>query len=307
MQSFCKLQLFYCNFHFFVLEYIKIHLGAIMKVFFNTCHEAIDCAIKNKTFGLYYSETTKPNLLIHMHDCCEVFFSLSDGNSFLIDDKVYSVNTNDLFILNQFEAHKVTAYNNEKFIRYSLHIHPEFIHLNSTPDVNLYKCFYSDQKLDRINLTDSEAQKLSKLFSTLSEDYGYGDDVYKKIRTIEILLEITKLYDTHHTTPNLLPSNKTLLLAIDYINQNFAQQISLEDVAKNCFVSVNQLCSLFKKYLYTTVNKYITSKRITQAKKYLHEGKSVTETAFSCGFNDYANFIRVFKTNVGTSPGKYKL
>lgn len=278
-----------------------------MKAFFNTCHEAIDCAVKNKSFGLYYSETTKPNLMIHMHDCCEIFLSLSEGNSFLIDDKVYSINANELFILNQFESHKVTAYDKEKFIRYSLHIHPEFIHSHSTAEVNLYKCFESDQKLDKINLTQEEAENLGKLFSSLTLDYGYGDSVYKKLRTIEILLEVIKLYDTHHTAPNLSVSNKTLLLAMDYINQNFAQQISLEDVAKHCFVSVNQLCGLFKKHLYTTVNKYITSKRIAQAKKYLHEGKSVTETAFSCGFNDYANFIRVFKTNVGTSPGKYKL
>jgi AraC-like DNA-binding protein len=35
-------------------------------------------------------------------------------------------------------------------------------------------------------------------------------------------------------------------------------------------------------------------------------GNSVTDTAFRCGFNDYANFIRTFKSAVGVSPGKYK-
>ena len=77
-------------------------------------------------------------------------------------------------------------------------------------------------------------------------------------------------------------------------------------VAKNTYVSVNQLCRLFTRYCGTTVTKYITSKRITEAKKRLEEGKSVTDTAFMCGFNDYANFIRVFKKAVGVPPGKYK-
>ena len=278
-----------------------------MKSFFSTCHEAIDFAIKNKSFGLYYSETTKPNLLIHMHDCCEIFLSLSDGDSFLIDDKIYNIRANTLFIMNQFEAHKVNAYSKEKFIRFSLHIHPEFIYQNSTPEIDLYKCFYPERKLDCINLSEEETEKLKNLFSSLSQNYGYCDDLYKKIRTVEILLETIKLYDTHQDTPTNSPGNKSLTLAINYINLNFDKQISLEDVAKNCFISVNQLCNLFKKHLSTTVNKYITSTRITQAKKYLREGKSVTETAFSCGFNDYANFIRVFKATVGTSPGKYKL
>jgi len=277
-----------------------------MKIFFNTCHEAIDCAIKNKNFGLYYSDTTEPNLLIHMHDCCEVFLSLSDGNNFLIDDKVYSVNANDLFIINQFEAHKVNAYGKNKFSRYSLHIHPDFINNNSSLATNFYKYFYSDKKLDKMNLSVTETERLKLLFSSLKEDYEFGDDLYKKIRTVEILLEVAKLCETHQQSKITSNKNETLRLALEYINQNFTQQISLSDIAKHCFTSVNQLCILFKKHLSTTVNKYITSQRITLAKKHLSEGKSVTETAFACGFGDYANFIRTFKNNVGTPPGKYK-
>ena len=63
---------------------------------------------------------------------------------------------------------------------------------------------------------------------------------------------------------------------------------------------------MFNRYCGTTVTKYIISKRITEAKKLLSNGKSVTETAFASGFNDYANFIRTFKKTVGVPPGKYK-
>lgn len=284
----------------------KNQLREIMKVFFNSCHEAIDCAVHNKTFGLYYSETTSPNLHIHMHDCCEVFLSLSDGNNFLIDDKVYSVNTNDLFIINQFEAHKVSAVLGNKFLRYSLHLHADFIHANSSPEIDFYKYFNSKNKVDKISLTPVQAERLRELFSSLTLENGCGDDVFKKIRTIEILLEVATLCENRKPIENSDKQNKTLQLALNFINQNFTQQITLTDVAKNCFVSVNQLCIIFKKNLSTTVNKYIMSKRISLAKKYLSDGKSVTETAFSCGFGDYANFIRAFKNNVGTPPGKYR-
>ena len=87
---------------------------------------------------------------------------------------------------------------------------------------------------------------------------------------------------------------------------NDSQELTLDMIAKNTYVSVNQLCRLFTRYCGTTVTKYITSKRITEAKKLLEEGRSVTDTAFMCGFNDYANFIRVFKKTVGVPPGKYK-
>jgi AraC-like DNA-binding protein len=55
------------------------------------------------------------------------------------------------------------------------------------------------------------------------------------------------------------------------------------------------------------VAKYITSRRITEAKKLLSNGKNVTDTAIMCGFEDYANFIHVFKKHVGVTPGKYNV
>ena len=112
-----------------------------MKVFFNTCHEAIDYTINNKLFGLYYSESFTQNLFIHMHDCCELFLALSDGNYFLINDNVYTVKKNDLFIINQFESHKVNAVNKDKFLRYSFHVHPEFLINNSSSKDNFLKIF----------------------------------------------------------------------------------------------------------------------------------------------------------------------
>ena len=108
-----------------------------------------------------------------------------------------------------------------------------------------------------------------------------------------------------HTSSGKQTGGNTIKAAIDYINANFAQPLSLETIASNSYISVNQLCRLFNKYCGTTVVKYITSRRITEAKKMLASGKSVTDTAILCGFEDYANFIRVFKKYVGVTPGKY--
>ena len=77
-------------------------------------------------------------------------------------------------------------------------------------------------------------------------------------------------------------------------------------MAKHAFVSVKELCRLFKKHLGTTVSKYIMSKRISEAKKLLKSGLGVQLTAEKCGFTDYTSFIRAFNRTVGTPPGRYK-
>ena len=274
-----------------------------MKCFFNSCASAIEHAITNKSYGLYYSETAKSNQDIHVHDCCEIFLCLSNGNHFLIDGKVYTANENDLFIMNHLQAHKVAPKDFNDFIRYSFHVSPNFINAYSTNGVNLSACFYGE--LDKITLSESEKDNLISLFKKLKNSRDYGDEIYKNLTAVEILLFVNELINVHNSLPTAKSSHPSLVRAIDFINENYHKNLNLSIIAQNSYVSVNQLCTLFQTYLSTTVIKYLTSKRITNAKKLLLDGKSVTETAFSCGFNDYANFIRTFKQAVGISPGKY--
>jgi len=277
-----------------------------MRCFFDTCTEAIDFAMDTKGFGAFFSEEKNQNQEVHVHECCEIFLCLEGGRSFLIDDMVYDINDGDLFIINQFEAHKVVPSDHYKFSRYILHIHPSFLYSNSFGDINLADCFYSSQKITKLSLADEEKEKLLSFFKALGNSYSYGDEIHKKIHVTEILLEINRLFSEHSKNSSIKFSHRTIQFAVDYINNNFASPINIETIAKNCFVSPTQLSRLFNRYCGTTVTKYIISKRITEAKKLLSSGKSVTETAFMCGFNDYANFIRTFKKAVGIPPGKYK-
>lgn len=277
-----------------------------MEVFFESCALAETNALNNRSFGVFYSEVKNHNQNVHVHECCELFLCLEGGSSFLIDDKLYDMHDGDLFVINQFEAHKVTPDKSEKFKRYILHIHPTFLYSVSGEDTNLAECFYSSNRPNKISLSDESKQKLIDLFESLRENNSFGDAMYKKLRVSEILLETNRLFSISSIQNAERSSHKTLELVIDYINNNYSKELRLEDIAKNAFVSVNQLCRIFNKYCSTTVTKYIISKRITEAKKLLAEGVSVTNAAYMCGFNDYANFIKAFKKTVGVPPGKYK-
>lgn len=277
-----------------------------MKCFFDTCSDAVNHTTETKSFGVFSSHAKNQNQDVHIHDCCEIFLCIRGRGNFLIDDKVYKINDGDLFIINQFEAHKVVPNTHDDFARYILHVHPDFLYSNSCGDANLSSCFYSLDNINKISLSSEEVSKLSKLFESLKNTSTYGDALFKKIKIIEILLETAKLFSTHQISPQKSTSHKTVQLAIDYINSAYSLPLDLETIAKNSFISTTHLSRLFKHYCGTTVTKYITSKRITEAKKHLSEGKNVTDTAFLCGFNDYANFIRTFKKVVGIPPGKYK-
>lgn len=281
-----------------------------MKVLFSKCTEAIERANSTKTFGCFYSEKHDANESIHLHECCEILFCMSGGKTFFIDERIYDVEDGDIFVLNQFEAHKITSAEGEEFKRYVMQINPAFLYASSTSETDLSRCFSvrGDNISHKLSLSDTEAEKMKHIFRKLSVGSEYGDDILKNIAAVEVITIVNRHFAeknrdyTYHSDYE----NKTIVTALKYINDNFSESLSLEIVAKNCFISINELCRLFKKHMGTTVTKYILSRRITEAKKLLRNGATVSDAAEKCGFSDYASFIRAFKRAVGMPPGQYK-
>ena len=89
------------------------------------------------------------------------------------------------------------------------------------------------------------------------------------------------------------------------MNQNLTEELTIQNLASHFYLSPSYLCKIFKTETGTTINRYITAKRITQAKALLAEGYSVTDVCPMCGFNDYSNFLKAFTKAVGISPKKY--
>ena len=279
-----------------------------MSFLYTKFESAVENATSTRSYAVHYSEAPETSSEIHVHDCCEVILFLSSGSKVFIDGKLYDAKNGDLFVINQFETHKITTTPNGMFARFSILIHPDFLFKNSTEQTDLSRCFFERDTAfsHRITLNDREIFELERRLLLFRRNLGYGDDVAKNATINQILVFVNRFCQKHAALEDATSrESKAITHAIGYINEHFAEDLSLERLAKHSFVSVNQLCKLFKSQFGTTAAKYITARRIMEAKKMLLQKKSVAETALSCGFLDYANFIRVFKKLVGSSPGKY--
>ncbi len=281
-----------------------------MKVMFQKCHEAISFADTSGLFGCFYSTKHDANMNIHIHNCCEVLFCISGGKTFFINERIYDVNDGDIFILNQFENHKITSDLSKTFERYVLQINHDFLHKISSSVTDLSRCFFlrNENISHKISTTKEQRQTLTDLFEKLDEQNDFGDEIIKEMTATKILLMLNEMFldSNKDYTYTVKYENQNLVKALNFINENYHKELTLEIIAKNIFISQNELCSIFKKHLGTTVKKYITSRRITKAKQLLKKGKTVSETAALCGFEDYSSFIRAFGRVTGMSPGKYK-
>lgn len=101
--------------------------------------------------------------------------------------------------------------------------------------------------------------------------------------------------------------SESIMPALTFMKEHYSEDISLDMLAKVSGFNKKYFCKIFKTFTLKTPMEYLNSLRISIAKKMLSEDNScaITDVAYSCGFNDVSYFIRVFKKECGTTPGKY--
>lgn len=92
-----------------------------------------------------------------------------------------------------------------------------------------------------------------------------------------------------------------------FVSCNYARPISIDTISRHVGMNRASFCSFFKRHTGITFTSYLNSVRIDRACHLLESGScSISEVAYSSGFNSLPYFIRVFKLIKGTSPHRYK-
>lgn len=93
-----------------------------------------------------------------------------------------------------------------------------------------------------------------------------------------------------------------------YINNHFAEQITLNSIAQAVFVNPSYLSRLFSESENCVFTEYVTNLRIKKAKELLCDNMDlkIYEVAENVGYNSPKYFIKVFKEKVGITPADYR-
>ncbi|MBE5732240.1 MAG: AraC family transcriptional regulator [Clostridiales bacterium] len=95
--------------------------------------------------------------------------------------------------------------------------------------------------------------------------------------------------------------------SLDYITANYADQITLEDIAKASGYSQFYFQKKFVEIMGISPLKYLTNARIAHAKRLLIDPqKSLVDIAYECGFPSQSYFCYLFKKNTDLTPTEYR-
>ncbi|GAB5558928.1 MAG: hypothetical protein SynsKO_05750 [Synoicihabitans sp.] len=95
--------------------------------------------------------------------------------------------------------------------------------------------------------------------------------------------------------------------AREFIDENHAQEMSLDEVAKVVNMSAFYFCKMFKKATGMTFTDYLARVRVEKVKNLLlNPHKRISEAAFEAGFQSLSQFNRVFRKIAGEAPTAYR-
>jgi len=277
---------------------------------FTSCKAAISECLKNKYYAIAHLHKEEKTMDIHIHDCYEIYYSISGGKQFLIDNRFYDINPGDLFVINQFESHYLTQINNMVHERIIISIYPDFLKEISTIKTDLSYCFTDRNQVfnHRISLNKEQQYRFLYFIGKITTLNEFGSDILDRVAFMEMMVMINSLFINNHSleiADSNFQYNQLVQEILSYINQHINDTITVEQLAEQFYISTSYICRIFKAATGTTINKYINARRITIAKSLLTMGLGVSEVCEKCGFNDYSNFLKAFTKAVGISPKKY--
>lgn len=95
--------------------------------------------------------------------------------------------------------------------------------------------------------------------------------------------------------------------ALEYIEANLGEDVSLAEVANASDTSISSLTRGFKTSLGVSTHRWVLNRRIALAQRLIYESSTpLNEVAVSCGFADQSHLTRVFMRSIGSSPAAWR-
>ena len=128
--------------------------------------------------------------------------------------------------------------------------------------------------------------ELYHFFALIFQDHLYLESVPQTRRGYRKVLQLRKV--------------------LDYMDKNYSQPITLDELAAAASMSPKYFCRFFSSMTHRTPMDYLNYQRIEHAcYELLTTDISVADAAYACGFGDVSYFIKTFRKYKGVTPGKY--
>lgn len=247
----------------------------------------------------------------HFHSVDEIILCHKGRAKFIVDGKKDIIlHEKSIIFINKYTYHKIEILSSD-YERTIIQMRPLFIlnHLNY-PIYNLMDENSNENFVHKFSLDDDLYNKLNLLSEMMIEEFDKLDPFWEyQIASLYSIFMIT--FYRNKFKDNEFPMVNEKIRRMHniklYIEENFSEDISLNELSKRFLTSQSSLVRDFKEFTGETVNNYIIKTRLSQAKYLLlNTDMSIKKISSEIGYKDQNHFSRIFKKFNGISPTSYR-
>lgn len=231
----------------------------------------------------------------HFHMICEILLFIRGDAEFIIENKKFELKPGDLLFISPGQHHNINVNPEAPYERYVIKF-PEYdipkniLHLIK----NKSGCFSTD---------NTSIPELFTRFDGHAEGYK-GPDLCGLLKCA--LREI--LYYSCSGSKAYEPEvyNENMIEIINYIHENIAKGITLDEISERFHYSKSCICKEFQQCMNVPIMQYVRTKKILLANSLIKAGEKPMGIFTQCGFSDYSTFFRAYKKILGVAPSAKK-
>lgn len=232
---------------------------------------------------------------VHCHDAYEIYILEKGERTYIIDDTFIELSRRDVALIKPYELHSTDG---GIYSRYLLYFKDAYLDRFFTEDAKKkVLSFFSRKKL---TLEKENFDRLKELLLELKND---NDNLL-------VFCEIVKLFSDAcdgEEKIEVSARNKLISRVIEYLANHYLEIKNLDSLADRFYITKPYLCRLVKKETGVSVVTYINTHKLQLAcEKLQFTQKNIEDIAAECGFNSSMYFCKIFRKNMGMSPGEYR-
>ena len=246
----------------------------------------------------------KQDFEFHYHEFEKLVLFKSGKTSYIIEGKEYNLKPYDILLVGRGDIHKPIVSREEEYERIIVWINSDYIKSNA-----LHHCFAKAKENGQylLRLPENTAKEIFDLadkFNAEKDEFGY--ELMRKTIFLQLMIMINRASEKYDDIRIEYKSDKQTDSIIEYINKNIFDDLSVDKISNEFFISRYYLMHKFKKITGKTIYSYINSKRLMHAANLIAEGHSAKTACFESGFHNYSVFLKAFKKEFGCVPTDYK-
>lgn len=235
----------------------------------------------------------------HIHEDYCIAAILGGTETHICRGKSYRASAGEVMLINAHEAHSTHSAKSEYR---AIHISPkrlgqiaeEIVTSRNFSPVSFLSPVMTDSLIFRLIL--DLHLKVERKASPLEQESEF-------LVAISVLLARQEKIRLNLKTVGKEP--RSVGLVRDYLRSNFAENVSLSELASLTGLSPYHLLRVFRNQTGIPPHEYQIQMRVIQAGRLLRKGYSISDAAHETGFFDQSHFSRNFKRITGMTPGLY--